>query len=386
MAQSSLLRDIHKVGALNILRRHGVTSRAHLAQRLGLTRSTLTHLVSDLIQDGYVIESGARVVRRGLGRPGVGLELNPSGAFFIGVNVGVGKLHSVLLDLAARTIDQEDEVFELDDEPQQTLAKISDLVIKLWGRQGVPNDRLKGVGVTVPGTCEVGRVLLSPSLGWRDVDIGATVESLTHHTVLVENDANAAALAEVYFSKEPGEANLVFLLLSEGVGGGIVIDGAIFRGGFGAAGEVGNMRLSRGGPTDTKGNAGTFEAYCGSRTLLGRYRESNGRGRDLNALLADLQDSNGAAMDLLRDWEYWLGAGILTLVNVLNPNRIVVGGPLAVLVPYVQDRLIHRIRDERIPGGQEVEISRSALGDESSALGAAVLVYHSMFSLPALSS
>jgi len=384
VAGPRLLRDIHQVSVLNTLRREGTSSRAQLAQRLGLTRSTLTNLVNELKQDGYVIESGKAVASAATGRPGVGIELRPEGAYFIGADISVGQLRVLLMNLAADVVEERTLAFSPQERPEAVLERLEQVIASLRTQHALVGELLKGAGVTVPGTCVDGTLVLSPTLGWRSVELRRRFEAALHTTIVVENDANAAALAELYFGPDDVPQDLVYVLLSEGIGAGIVIGGEIYRGSFGAAGEIGNMRLAHEGPVDSKGNTGTFEAFCGLHGLLREYRDAGGGAGDLQALLDGLATGDTAAAVSVERWARWLTQGLLAVLNVLNPRAIVLGGPLSPVAAHVVDRVVARLREERLPGSREVALEVSRLGADTSALGAAMLVYHALFSLPQL--
>lgn len=384
MAGPRLLRDIHQVSVLNTLRREGTSSRAQLAQRLGLTRSTLTNLVNELKEDGYVIESGTSVASAATGRPGVGLELHPDGAYFIGADISTGQLRVLLMNLAAEVVEERTLAFSGHEGPPAVLERLEHVIADLRAQHALEGTLLKGAGITVPGTCVDGTLVLSPTLGWRNIELQHRFASALQTPILVENDANAAALAELYFGPEDAPQDLVYVLLSEGIGAGIVIGGDIYRGSFGAAGEIGNMRLAHEGPVDSKGNTGTFEAFCGLHGLLREYRAAGGGAGDLQALLDGLATGAPAAVVAAERWARWLTQGLLAVLNVLNPRAIVLGGPLSSAAAHVVDRVVGQLRAERLPGSREVALEVSRLGADTSALGAAMLVYHALFSLPQL--
>lgn len=384
MAKPNLIRDIHQVSVLNLLRRHGSSSRAWLAQELGLTRSTLSSLVGQLVAEGYVVESGRPIVRHGTGRPGVGLELNPDGAYFLGAEIGYGTLRVVLMNLAAHVVGHAETGFASDDAPSNVLDRLGALLWELRAEHDADPSRVKGIGVAVPGTTAAGRIVLAPSLGWRDVEVLTPLQEAHGCPVLVENNANGAALAEVYLEEEARDTNLVFVHLGRGIGSGVIINGEIYRGSFGAAGEIGNMRLAADGPVDSKGNRGTFEAFASIDGLLRCHAEEGGTATDLEGLMLELEGGAPAAEASLAAWNRWLGQAVLMLVNVLNPDKIVLGGAMAPLVPAVLPKLDALVRHEQLPGSDRVELAVSALGQDANAKGGAMLVYHAMFSLPAV--
>lgn len=381
MPQPSLIRDIHQVSVLNLLRRLGTTSRARLAHELGLTRSTLTSLVNGLIADGYVVESGETVVRHGTGRPGVGLTLDADGAYFVGAEIGYGHVRVVAMNLAAAIVARAAFPFA-SEEPDGVIRQAARTALRLCREAGLDPGRIKGLGVAVPGTTLGDRIALAPGLGWSEVAVGAVAREEVPWPVLVENNANAAALAEAYLGDADAGESLVFLHLGKGIGSGIVIGNEIYRGAFGAAGEIGNVRLALDGPTDRKGNRGTFEGFASESSVLRLYQERGGRGDDVAAILRDLALGSAAAVETLAVWRHWLGQVILMLVNVLNPRRIVLGGPLAPLALEAMPDLQDVVRRERLPGSDRVELRGASLGDVGHAWGGAMLVYHTMFGLP----
>lgn len=384
MPKPSLIRDIHQVSVLNLLRRYGTTSRARLAQELGLTRSTLTSLVNGLSAAGYVIESGETIVRHGTGRPGVGLTLNADGAYFVGAEIGYGSVRVVAMNLATAIVARAAAPFAAD-EPEAVVRQMADMALGVCRAGGIEPGRIKGLGVAVPGTTLGDRIALAPGLGWSDVPVGAIAGDAVPWPVLVENNANAAALAEAYLGDAGAGESLVFLHLGKGIGSGIVIGNEIYRGAFGAAGEIGNVRLALDGPTDRKGNRGTFEGFASEGAVVRLYRDRGGRGDDVEAILRDLEAGSAAAVETLAVWRHWLGQVILMLVNVLNPRRIVLGGPLGPLAMAAMPDLEDVVRRERLPGSDRVELRGASLGDVGHAWGGAMLVYHTMFGLPGVS-
>lgn len=386
MARPSLIRDINQVRVLNLLRERGLASRAEIAQVLGLTRSTVTNLVNSLLQQDLVIDNGTRVMRHGTGRPGVGIQLNPKGTYFIGADLGVEELNTIIINLQGHVIARGHMPFKKSDAPQDVLKRLAELILKSLADAGLERARVNGIGVTLPATVDGGRLLNAPLLAWHDIEVAGILMDMLQTEVIVENDANAAALAQLYFGRDRVVKNLVYLSLGSGVGAGIVIDGRIYRGSFGAAGEVGYMRLAVTGPMDTKGNQGTLEAFVGIPGLLGLYREHGGEHEKLDVLLSEYKAGLSSAVDAVREWAHWLGRGVVTLFNVLNPERIVLGGPLSPLLPAVVGELRMILRTEQLPGNTEIKLDISPFGTEDTVMGAATLAYHDLFSVSGVST
>lgn len=383
MAKPNLIRDLHKVRLLDRIRRHGSTSRARLAQELGLTRSTVTNLVNELSSEGYVRDGGRRIVRHETGRPGVELMLNADGAYFIGAEIGYQVLRVVVLDLAGDVLGSAQEGFSVADQPTKVLSQLARMIKAAGDEYGGDWSRTKGVGVAVTGTTVGGAIALSPVLSWRNVEVREPLEAAIGCPIIVENNANAAALAEVY-SRDDARENLVYVHLDRGIGAGILANGEIYRGTYGAAGEIGNMRLTPDGPADTKGNIGTFEAMAALGSLLRSYEELGGGAVELDGLIADFEAGSPAARTAVNEWTTWVGQGILVIMNVLSPEEIVLGGRLSALARIALPTLQAQVRSEQLPGNSDLQLSVSSLGTAANALGGAMLVYDSLASAVAL--
>lgn len=384
MANLSLVKQINKARILELLRREGGMSRAELARHLEMTRSTATVLSAELFEEGLIVNTGAAFVTQSTGRPGVGLQLNASGRYFIGAEVGTDKLKLVALDLMGRCTARREAPFDKDVEPVKVLNQLSALIHDFCNTELKDFSKVHGVGVTLPGTLSAnGTLLIAPILGWTDVPVQAFLKDKLDVSVFVDNDANASALAELYLSNAVKSEGLFYLLLDVGVGGGLVIERQIFRGTFGAAGEIGHMRVSENGLLCSKGGRGCFEVFVGVRALLGYYADLGGSASSLETYLEALHEGEPEALEAARVWGTWLAIGVLNIANLFDPGHIVFGGPLAALYPYVEVQLREALESEKLSGGKAT-LSASPFGTWSSAMGGATLAYSDLFSLPTL--
>lgn len=392
-ADPSLLKQINYARLLDLLRCHAPIARAELARCTGLTRSTVTVITAELIAEGLVKESGEIISSPGGGRPGVGLNLNPEGAFFIGAAIEVEHLTVVELNLAAQIITRIQEPLEGNKDPETVLNQLVRLIERV--RQSNPHSkqRLRGVGLTIQGTLNLeGVVICAPFLNWYGVDLHSYLEPHIDLPLFVDNDANAAALAEVYLGSAMQSNSLLYLLINKGMGAGIVIHNRVFRGAYGTAGEVGAWLLDPYGSIyDDSRLCRDLGTLVGKEALLRRYRERGGEASDLNGLVERLAQAEPLAQAVIFEWVQFLGWGLINLVNILNPERVVIGGPLTVLLPYVKDHLNAMLRDCVPNSGvhgffsnAEASFEASTFGEDASAVGAAVLVYQSLFRVPDL--
>ncbi|MGJ3251127.1 MAG: ROK family transcriptional regulator [Elainellaceae cyanobacterium] len=394
MTDASLLKQINHVRILGIVRCHSGISRAEIARRTGLNRSTVTVITGDLIENGLLREGHKHVEQPGSGgRPGIGLELNPDGAFFIGAAIDADRLTVVEMNLAAQVIKRIQVSASGSMTPEAIIHQLVSSIDQLRCANPFRNERLRGIGITVPGTLNrEGVIIRAPKLGWQHVDLRSYLESQTDLPIYVENDANAAALVEVYLGKAIPTHSLIYLLLDAGVGGGIVINNRIFRGAHGTAGEICELLIDEHGTSYADGETpGSLGGLVSREALLNRYAFHSGQQIDFEIFLNRLSQNDDDARMVLQDWAESLGRGLISLVKVFDPERIVLGGQLAVLVPYVRNQLEGMLRDCLPASGTfgffsepDTYFDASEFREDAPAIGGAVLVYQSLFQVPDL--
>lgn len=396
-ADASLLKQINYVRVLGLLRCHAGLSRAEIARRTGLTRSTVTLITAELIADELIREGVAMNSRPGGGRPGLELELNPDGAFFIGAAIEADYVKVVELNFAAQVTQKLAQPIT-NPEPEVVIDQLVQLIQQLRQSNPLSQERLRGIGLTIPGTVNRDGVLVRvPGLNWYGVNLRQYLEAQIDLPLFIDNDANAAALAEVYLGKNYlGNAtqnnSLLFLLLNEGVGSGIVINHRIMRGANGTAGEVCELIIDTQESTGSEyGQPGSLGTLVGKAGLLRQYRQRGANATDLEDLVDALDRGDAIAHDLVELWARRLGQGLTNILNILNPERVIMGGPLTVLLPYVEDQLNQMLEQGLPRNGQAGFFSTphscwkiSEFGKDVSVIGGAVLVYQSLFQVPDL--
>lgn len=392
-AKPHLLKQINYARILELLRCRAPITRAELARYSGLTRSTVTVITAELITKGLVRESGEMIVKPGGGRPGVGLSLNPDGAFFIGAAIEVEHITVVELNLAAQIVQRIQEPIEGSSDPERIFNQLVQLIDRVRQSNPLSQHRLRGVGLTVQGTLNLGStVICAPFLGWHGVDLRRYLQLRINLPLFVDNDANAAALAEVYLGRAMQISHLLYLLINRGMGAGIVVNNQVFRGAYGTAGEIGSVSIEPYRSTrDDSSQQRDLGTSVGKETLLRRYRERGGKASDVNDLVAHLVLADPLTQAVVFEWAEILGWAIINLVNILNPEQIVIGGPLSALLPYVKNQLDAMLRD-CVPGdgsngffsNPNSRLEASTFGEDASAVGGAVLVYQSLFQVPDL--
>jgi predicted NBD/HSP70 family sugar kinase len=378
------VRYLNELRALDVLFRDGAMSRADLARLLGLNRSTTSSIVNSLLSQSLVLERTqyAGPERRvQTGRPGIDVELNPQGALFIGAGVEVDQLTAVAIDLTGRVVAKEALPFPVGSLPAEDSAqKVAEMVMAIVGA-GAASKNVRGVGIAVPALVEAGVVRLGLLLNWRDVPFAQLVGDRMNLDVpiVVENDANAFAIAETYCGNSRNVGTVVFVVIESGAGAGIVSDGRLFRGGGGMAGEIGHLYV--GGAGYAPGGRGLLESYVGKEAVLARYKRYSGSEISLTKFLQLLEQEDEAAVRTAQDWSKWLSRGLSHIANLLNPDLFIVGGSVGRIFPSVASQVSASLSATLKSQDQMPRFEMSEIGIEGPAFGAALLLHQRMFSV-----
>jgi predicted NBD/HSP70 family sugar kinase len=384
------VRFLNEARALSVLYHNETMSRADLARALDLTRSTASSLIAQLLADGLVVErpdvERGEVVRTG--RPGIAISIRPEGAFFLGAEIGVGYVVVVALDLTARIVARRRITFALEgNQPADVVRQACDLVRTVIADLPDPT-RIRGLCVTVPGLHDNRGVLLTgPFLGWRNVPVAELVraELGDQLTVISENDANAFAIAEIYASPSAEPKDLLCVFMDYGVGAGIVAQGRLFRGRHGYSGEIGHMVVAETGVIRRLDPPGRWENLVGAEAVLERWRQAGGTGTTIGNLVQALQDHEPAAREAVLHWAYWLGRGLASVANVIDPGHVVLGGSVARLFPFVADEVHDALRRHVFEDYQVPSLALAHHTKDGPAIGAACLLHQEMLSLDLIS-
>jgi predicted NBD/HSP70 family sugar kinase len=329
VATSETARQINRRITLNFLRHHQPMSRADLSRRSGLQRSTVSAIVDQLIDEGWVTEGAIGRLPRGR-RPRF-LHLNVERTGIVGVNLRPETTTVGLANVDARFEAQRS--FPTPGDPIVFVRSVARTIASL--RAAHPRMVCEGVGVSLPGRVdEAGRLVFAPNLGWRDVDLRQMLESATGLPVAVENAANACALGEVWFGRHDEHLrHLVAVTVSEGIGVGIILNGQLVRGANAMAGEFGHMTLDETGPPCCCGKRGCWERYASNSAAVEYYtgggqaeRGQAQPGLRFEDVLRLADGGDRRAVETLERMAQFLGAGLATIVTGLAPQLIVVIG------------------------------------------------------------
>lgn len=372
----NLLRRHNRGLVLNLLREHGPLSRTELSHRTGLAPSVLTRLIRELLSEGVVMEAG-KAESNGGRRPTL-LALNSSYAHAIGLKVERTRLLGARVDLAGRIRARGAVSFPEWPDPQRFLELARGLVEEL--RRG----EILGVGIGISGFVDAARgiELYSPILGWREVPLAAPLSQLVGLSVYLENDVNALTLAERWYGAGRAFRSFVCVTVGEGIGAGVVIGGELYRGAAGGAGELGHTTINPDGPRCRCGERGCLEVYASDRFLLSQAKALGYE--SIEELTAVARDGDRAAQAVFTKMGRALGIGVKNLVNLLNPEAVVLGGERLDAADLFLPAFEEQVRRHSFPKeAEDLVIVPAELGEEGFLIGAATLAVREFFRLPA---
>ncbi|PYS79029.1 MAG: hypothetical protein DMF67_02240 [Acidobacteria bacterium] len=338
VATRTTSREINRRIALNLIREHQPISRADLARRMSVTRGVVSVLAHELIEQELIYEGATGETARG--RKPTFLHIRTQDRMAIAVDVRFSKTYLMLCDFSGRQLALEiyDTIFAI----PQFVKDLAVRVRRMLKTQGADGS-CEGMGVVVPGMVDhrTGLILNAPALGWRDVAIRDQLAAATGLPVQIENSGRASAQAQLWLEREEaaGTQSFIYVSVSDGVGVGVVVNGELVRGHDHIAGEFGHMPLSLDGPRCMCGMTGCWEAYISNLATLSRYFGWNlsklssnslrGAGPDsftVLDLVARARGGDAKANTALQSTARFLGLGLATIVNVVNPDSIYLAG------------------------------------------------------------
>lgn len=384
---------------LRLVAGQGPCSRASIAGMTGLTRATVSSLVAELIDRELVRELGLDTDPR-VGRPATLLELDGSTVVTLGVELNVGYSAVLANDLAGSTVYERRRPLGASSSAVDDLVPI--LVTEIRRAIGAVESMgrtVAGIGLAVPGITHAatGVVVFAPNLAWRDVALLDRLRAQLGTTlpITVENEANMGAVAEHRVGVAAGTGNMVYVLAANGVGSGVILDGALFRGASGAAGEIGHTTVDPDGVICSCGSRGCWETKVSLGALLsatvpdlvGGLLDDRRLGPEAKVAMVVTRARAGdaAVLDGLREFGRWVGIGLANVVDVFNPEVIVLSGLLPELAPWTMDSIDETVRANSLAGSAAAcRIVLSTLGFSAAALGCTLQASERLFADPTL--
>jgi len=391
VARRGTSREINRQIALNLIRAHQPISRADLARKMNVRRGVASLLVSELLSESLIFE-GAVGESVGRGRRPTFLYIDSRERCVVGVDIRASRTYILVTDLVGRQLGVVNS-FQTNRDVEVLIQELARRIKQIL----TDYNACEGVGVAVPGMVDPtkGRVVHAPTLAWRDVNLRDPLALALGIPVHIENSGKACALAQLWATRSDviASGNSVFVSVSDGVGVGIVVNGEVLRGRHNTAGEFGHVPLSIDGPKCSCGATGCWEAYVSNLATLSRYfgrdlsdprpRDSEAATFSIEDLIAQARAGDAKALAALNSTARYLGLGLASIVNALDPARVYIGGEIttawSLIEPIVRNALRERTLTEF---GSATEIHIVPAEDHPRLRGAVALVAAPAFAAP----
>lgn len=362
---------------LETIKNNSMISRADIAGVTGLNKGTVSSLVTELLGEQLICESGPG--ESSGGRRPVMLYFNHNAGYSVGIDLGVNYLLGILTDLQGN-IFAEKKLFFHQLSYEEIVTKLNEVIELLMNTAPESPYGVVGIGLGVPGTVSnTGEILLAPNLNWKNVHLQTVLEKKYNIPVTVENEANAGAYGEMTFGAGKDSQNLIYVSAGIGIGTGIILGRNIYKGTNGFSGEMGHMTIQANGLKCRCGNEGCWELYASEQALL---REAEKVGFSplssdkitLEDLILFAEDGNTEAVQLFAKIGNLLGVGINNIINTFNPDQIIIGNRLATSKKWIEASLKNRVDSHTLWFQHEnLNMTFSELSTHSTALGAAAI-------------
>ncbi|WP_392839963.1 ROK family protein [Streptomyces sp. LN500] len=376
-SQTSLHRaNLERV--VRAVRMAGSLTQAEIARSTGLSAATVSNIVREL-KDGGTVEVTPTSAG---GRRARSVSLSGDAGIVIGVDFGHTHLRVAVGNLAHQVLAEESEPLDVDASSAQGFGRAEQLVNRLIETTGISPGKVIGVGLGVPGPIDVeSGTLGSTSIlpGWTGINPSEELAARLGVPVYVDNDANLGALGELVWGSGRGVKDLAYIKVASGVGAGLVIDGHIYRGPGGTAGEIGHITLDESGPVCRCGNRGCLETFTAARYVLPLLQPSHGADLTMERVVQLAREGDPGCRRVIGDVGRHIGSGVANLCNLLNPSRVVLGGSLAEAGELVLAPIRDSVSRYAIPSaGRQLSVLPGALGARAEVLGALALVLSEM--------
>src|SRR4051812_4666990 len=376
------LRDANQRRVIEALGQRGVASRADIARATGLSRTTVSSLVGDLKGAGLLVERATPEDGhdQSVGRPPVLLSFDRSAGAVVGLDFGHSHVGVVVGDLSHTVLEESWQDLDVDSSASEGLDVATRLVEQALEEADVEREQVLGVGMGVPGPITsangtVGSTSILP--GWVGVKAATSMTEQLGIPVRVENDANLGALAELVWGAGRGARNFIFVSVRSGIGGALVLDGRLYRGSGGTAGELGHTSLRENGEVCRCGNRGCLETVAGTVAVAGAFNAVRGGDVTISELIELAHRGDSLAQRVIADAGRSIGLALANLCNVFNPERAIIGGDLSAAGDVLLDPIAESIGRYAIPSAaSEVEVVAGQLGRRAEVMGALALILH----------
>lgn len=381
-------KNLNKRLVLDMIRfTPGGISRAEVARQVELTRSAISAIVDDLLVTRLVREAEDGPATGG--RRPILLEINPQRGYVVGIDCGATHLAMVITDFSARVLHEIEVPCDIQQGPEACLPVWDETLKKMLAQASLNLEQIAAIGVGVPGpvVAEEGLVSAPPIMpGWDNFPIRDRLVKLWNTPISLDNDADLGALGEWAYGAGRGERHVAYIKVGSGVGAGLLLDGRIYRGATGSAGEIGHITIRDNGPLCSCGSYGCLEAMAGGEAIARKARQAvqAGKRTQLAAIqptesitAKDVADATRrgdlVAQQIVTEAGSYLGIAIASMVNLINPSLVVVGGGVAQMGDLLLEPIRKTVQERSLRSASRVvRITAAMLGRRSTSIGAVV--------------
>jgi glucokinase-like ROK family protein len=366
-----VVKKENKSLVMQVIKEFSPLSRTDVANKTGLNKGTVSSLVCELIDEQLVSESGPG--KSNGGRRPVMLLFNEDAGYSIGVDIGVNYILGIITNLQGKIYKEKLKNFHdlTYEEIKTELYRMIDCMIA-----SIPDCPygLVGIGIGVPGTVNTdGKILMAPNLNWKNIDLKVLVEKKYRVPVIVENEANCGVYGEKKFGIGKDFKNMIYISIGFGIGGGLILNNHLYQGNNGLSGELGHMTIERNGEKCRCGDHGCWELYASERALVNQAKTAmNDPSITLEHLIYLAENEDPVAIELFNEIGKSLGIGINNIINIFNPDQVILGNRLAVCEKWLHSSLVETVQNHSLSNHQrDLHIHYSSLASHSCALGVA---------------
>jgi predicted NBD/HSP70 family sugar kinase/biotin operon repressor len=371
------LRSANRRSVLAALAADGPQSRADLARATGLSRTTVSSLVQDLIVAGQAVETTdrGRPHKGGSGRPPLLIAATSAKGAVAGIDIGHHHVRVAVADQAGSVLAEDVRPLDVDRHGSATLDRVTRMVRSLTRSSGLEAGHLQAVGLCIPAPIDRRSAQIRSGImpGWRDLAPAEQLEERLGVPVAADNDANLGALAELHHGVAHGVGDFVYLKLASGVGAGLVLGGRLYRGATGIAGEIGHVQIVEHGRVCRCGNRGCLETEVSVPRLLEHVQPTHPEELTVERLLALDADGDTGVRRVLGDAGRTVGRALADLCNSLNPTMLVIGGPLSSAGSLIEGVRASIDRYAQPNTAAAVKVVPAALGERAEITGAVAM-------------
>ncbi|KNY25603.1 ROK family transcriptional regulator [Pseudobacteroides cellulosolvens] len=387
VGNNRFLKEFNQTAILDMIRVHRAISRAELSKLTGLSPTAIGSIVSELLEIGYISETGIGESKGG--RRPVLIEIKPESLYTIGIDMDVNYISFVLMDTTSRIIEEKMLTMPKTIIFENVMKVIQKEIKRILKDHSITLERLLGIGLSVPGMVDSleGKVIFAPNMGWENVDIRGQFPDLKGVNVYVENEAMASAISENWIGTCQGISNFVCVNIKSGIGSGIFIDGKPYRGTSGITGELGHMVVDSNGSKCRCGNYGCLETIASTTHMVEQAKRlvKSGIASKLNdiedveeidakSIIDCAREGDEVSRNILLESARFLGLAVSSIVNILSPQKIVLGKDFVNYSDIVLDSLKEIVMCKALKQtSKDIEITESKLGERASVLGSAII-------------